>query len=340
MSSGDTMKAFVARGIRAHHGPALAGAALLASAAFAGPASAYPSGFVSPASAKATIEQRIAARDLLQDQDALRILVRKEADRSTNLVVDRHGKEIRYAVPDLDRAMLHHIAMVQQGRDPADAATDPIYGLDDASWTKMMLAHAAPVGLGNLVEGITTAKDGRAESEDPARVSAMLELKRNPSVATKIFAHWLATQIHKFDDQVGRPPTPGESSVISLTNAWGGEFAAVLTSSKRDARLGPELGILARSWKQALFTDGTHEGWLSTATAMARMEKSAGRTWTDPDAAIPVRDARAADASRPTRAGLDRLAGLVADGQIPERVAPRRETDHDVPGETPPAPAP
>ena len=350
------MKAFVARGVRAHHAPrsgvalaaAFAGAVLLGTTMLASSASAFPSGFRPPAVVQATVLPRVAPAELLRDQDALRGLVRKEADLSTNLDVVKDGRRTRYIVADLDRAMLNHIAMVQAERDPADASTDALYGLDDAAWSKMMLSHAAPVGLGKAMEGITVAKDGTAESEDPSRVAAMLDLKKNPAAATKVFAHWLATQIHKFDDQIGRPPSPGETSVISLTDAWGGEFASVLNANKQSARLGPEIGIVARSWKQALFTDGTHEGWLSTAMAMARLETSAGKTWTNPDAAIPVREApaRIGDNSWTGRfrGGIGRLKGLVADGagQIRqaagESLSHFAETRHD--DEAPPTPTP
>lgn len=315
------MRTFVARGVRAHHRPsgrtslpaATVGAALLGIAITTVPAAAYPSGFFPPSSSAGLS----AAADLLRNQDALRDLVRTEAERTSFLAVsDAKNNRSLFAVPDLDRAILHHIAMVQAKRDPADDTTDPLYGLDDGAWSQMMLRHAEAAGLGNAIEGVSIARDGTTGSDRPDAVRAMIELKNNPLVATRVFAHWLASQIHRFSETVGRTPTPGETSVISVTDAWGGGFAAATASSRRTARIGVDLGIPDRSWKRALFTDGTGQGWLSAATAMARFELEAGRTYRNPEAPLPVprttQGASLRDAA--SGRGLSRLAGLVAEG--------------------------
>lgn len=321
MANGDNLKAFLRRGLRSQYRPAA-----VAALAIAGSLMATPSVLsIRAAAAQEHIDKidltlsqsHPSAADLLGNQSALRRLVTTAADLTNGAEKTRpDGTGFTYAVANLDRAILHHIATVQETLDPTTVrSVDRLYGIDDGMWAWMMRNHATEAGLDSAMEGIKINDDGSIDATNASRLARMLDLKNDPVVATRLFARWLASEIMEFDGKQGRPPTPGETEVIALSDSQGGLDAAFMAEERQYAKLGAELR-LGRSWKRPLFVD--HTGWRAAKNGLENFERRAAKSYKDSFGPIPVRqiespqldeDFTAAD----LRKDPERFARIVAD---------------------------
>lgn len=291
MAIGKRIKDFVRNGIRSRHIPKaavliMAGTLMSATAALHIPGEAGST----PVQA-AMLRTTSPASQLLADQSSLFQLIKFEADQAGTIQYrDYEGKPATYSVPNLERAIINHLAMVQERRDPAsDRSTDALYGIDDGMWAWMMRRHSSAAGLSAYMDGIVVNDDGSIDAPSAAKLEAMLQLKNNPVAATRMFAVWLASEIMEFDGSVGRRPTAGEIAVIGMTDASGGLDAASLAKDFPDTKLGPTIQIEHSSFKRAFFID--RNGWMSAKDTIASFESRAKKSM-DRDGPIPVRTDR------------------------------------------------
>ncbi|MGY3582333.1 hypothetical protein ACVIGB_000743 [Bradyrhizobium sp. USDA 4341] len=291
MAVGKHIKDFVQRGIRSCHVPT---APLIIAGSLLGAATALyshgaKSGPTAPPSALVQKTEALTASALLRDQSALLKLIQFESDRAATIKYkDSRGNPATYVVPDLDRAIINHVTMVQEKRDPvSDKAADALFGIDDGMFAWMMRRHATEAGLAGAMEGISVNDDGSIDATSASKLTAMLDLKNDPAVATRIFAIWLASEIMEFDGNMGRPPSVGEIAVIGLTDAGGGISAASTARDFGETKLGPLVLFETGSWKRPFFVD--RNGWMSAKDAMANFERNATKKFMDSYGRIPVR---------------------------------------------------
>lgn len=271
MAVGTRIKEFVKNGVRSCHIPKAA-VLILAGALMSTTAALHIQGSA-PAQAGMIHAAAAQTKDLLGDPSSLLQLIKSEAEQAATIrYQDYEGKPATYNVPALEQAIMNHMAMVQEKRDPAsDRATDALFGIDDGMWSWMMRRHAAAAGLSAYMDGITLNDDGSIDATSASKLEAMLKLKDNPIAATRLFSVWLASEIMEFDGNMGRRPTAGEIAIIGMTDAAGGMDAASMAKDFPETKLGPTVQIDHGSFKRAFFID--QNGWMSAKDALASFEK-------------------------------------------------------------------
>lgn len=223
---------------------------------------------------------RMTTADVLADQAALRRIVREAA----RAVAPVSG----YSIPDFDRVVMTYVGLVNDLKsNDAQAAAGGLYGVDDGMWAWMMRNHAANAGLSSAMDGITINEDGSIDAKSATKLAAMLDLRRDPEVATKVFAAWLASEIASFDGNMGRAPTIGEMTMIALTDSERALNAAFTAQERPSTKLGPELGIRAGNWKRPLFVNS--RGWMAAKDVMVVIEAKMEARFKDAFAPIKVR---------------------------------------------------
>lgn len=292
MRKGDNLKAFLKAGLRKHHRPAVAAALIVSGiliSAMAAQDIRNASASPTPTAMTQSETNKASTAELLRDQSALRRLVRLEtgaADAALHRGPD--GKPFSYPIPDFDRAVLAHIARVQQAVDPvSNKAVDPLYGIDDGMWAWMMRNHAREAGLSAAMEGITVNENGSIDAASATKLNAMLELKNDPVAATKLFVRWLSAEAMEFDGHVGRPPTPGELSLIALSDSERAADIASMAKNHPKEKVAGVLQIVPGEWKRTFFAG--RDGWLGAADAMAAMEAGTEKLLRQVGDLIPVR---------------------------------------------------
>lgn len=225
---------------------------------------------------------RMTTAEVLANQDVLRRIVREAASSAASPLPG-------YSIPDFDRVLMAYIGLVQSFKsNDAQMAAGGLYGIDDGMWAWMMRNHAVKVGLSSAMEGIAVNDDVSINAKSATKLAAMLDLRSDPEIATKVFATWLASEIAFFDGSMGRAPTIGEMAMIALTDSQGGMDAAFMATEHPLTKLAPELNIKAGNWRRPLFVNS--HGWMTAKDVMAEIESKMAARYKDAFAPITVRE--------------------------------------------------
>lgn len=141
----------------------------------------------------------------------------------------------------VDFDYLLHTAIRESGLNPnAKAPTSSATGLFqflDNTWLEVMKTEGPALGYGKYADQITATADGDFTVADGKTRSAILDLRRDPGIASDLAAAYTRSNGEYLQQRFGRMPSAGELYIAHFLGARGAEtlFTAGLSNPEQAA---------------------------------------------------------------------------------------------------------
>ncbi|AXS41087.1 hypothetical protein D1F64_14960 [Breoghania sp. L-A4] len=163
------------------------------------------------------------------------------------------GADFGYLVKTAERESNFNVS----AKAPTSSATG-LFQFIESTWLETMKQSGAQHGLGDYAKDITRSANGKYRVSDPARRREILDLRKDPEIASVMAGELTAKNGAYLENRLGREPTNGELYIAHFLGANGASRLIGMAEGNPDARADTVFSRQAKANRSIFYEKSGH----------------------------------------------------------------------------------